>query len=130
MDDSMSESVLTAGSHSTYEIRYSTSPITNANFTSATLIAPELYATSVNAGLGGRIQRTTTDSKPAWTQFAIPSGTVSANSKLYFAVKDVSATGSGDGHNSPNSNIKTIDYSLTSSSDTTAPSAPSGLSVL
>ncbi|MGB5052698.1 MAG: LamG-like jellyroll fold domain-containing protein, partial [Caldilineaceae bacterium] len=110
-------------SQSTFEIRYSVSPITNANYSSATLITP-IY----NLNGTGRINRPNTWKKPTWTQFSLPSLVVQNNSKIYFAIKDVSSTASGDGHNAPSSNIRTIDYNIRPSEpDTEPPTSPTSL---
>ncbi|HEY4760515.1 MAG TPA: hypothetical protein VIH42_08040 [Thermoguttaceae bacterium] len=108
----------------TYEIRYSASPITNANFSSATTITP-LYHGYDGAG---RIRRPDPWKLLAWTRFQLPSSFQSANNRIYFAIKDVSATANGDGHNAPSSNIKTIDYYL-SPSGSGVPLAPTQLRV-
>lgn len=147
-DDSSFNSVYsTNGSHdstynddagSTFEIRWSTGPITNANFSSATLITP-LY----NAGIGcsSCVSRQNPEYPWAYTEFQLQAGTETNNNHLYFAIKDISVAGQhggvypltyGDGHNAPSSNIHTIDYNIrpdSGGSDTVPPAAPSGLSV-
>lgn len=110
-DCSISPDLLGRGVHSTFEVRYSTSPITNENFGSATPITPEVYASTKNTG-AGRIERTTIDTKPVLTRFAIPDATVQGADRIYFAIKDVSSVAAGNGQNAPNSRIKTIDYAL------------------
>ncbi len=108
----------------TYEIRYSNAPITNANFSSATLITP-LYN-----GSGGRIRRPNSWKHVAWTAFQLPATFQASNNHVYFALKDVSAIANGDGHDSPSPYIKTIDYYLSPGSSTTGtPAAPSQLIV-
>lgn len=102
---------------STFEIRYSTSPITNENFTSATIIEPEYF----EYGSTNQIRRPNSWVHQAWTRFTIDNAVESGNDTIYFAVKDVSATANGDGHNAPSSNVRTISYILRSeaTSDTT-----------
>lgn len=123
-------------SNSTFEIRWSTSPITNANFKDATPITPLFYGGSKHAGAGSDnlIRRPNAWGSNAWTRFKIPDDVEAANGQLYFAVKDVSVAGAhvgdswpwnkGDGHDAPSSDIKVIDYYLTS---TNAPKAPSNV---
>ena len=50
--------------------------------------------------------------KQAWTQFEIPDDVERSAGKIYFAIRDVSATANGDGYDSPTTLIKTIDYAL------------------
>lgn len=123
---------------STFEIKWSASPITNGNYSSANAITP-LY--NAGSGCSSCVSRSNNWTVYAYTEFQLPSGTETNNNKLYFAIKDISISGghkgdyplnNGDGHNAPNSNIHTIDYNLrpdSGGSDTIAPSAPSGLSV-
>ncbi|WP_321391018.1 hypothetical protein [uncultured Desulfuromusa sp.] len=97
----------------TFEVRWSTSPITNANYSSATVAEPEYRER------GSSNTFTLSDggwSKQAWTQFEIPQSTVESVDKIYFAIRDVSLTANGDGYNSPTKLIKTIDYALSASS--------------
>lgn len=122
-------------SNSVFEVRYSTSTITNGNYNSATIIEPEYY----EVGTENIIRRWSSWTRMAWTRFDIPDNIEQDNNKIYFAIKDVSVDGQhvgswpyqhGDGHDAPNSLIKTIDYSIHSgASDMTAPAMPSGLSV-
>ena len=102
----------------TFEVRWSTSPITNANYASATVAEPEYRergtSNTFTLSDGGW-------SKQAWTQFEILQSTVESVDKIYFAIRDVSSTANGDGYNSPTSNIKTIDYVLRSDFVTVEP---------
>jgi hypothetical protein len=103
---------------STFEVRYSTSPITNANFSTATIINP-LF----NVYGGNKVRRPNSWSTPAWTAFTLLPQIETAQ-KIYFAVKDVSLGANGDGHDSPSSLIHTISYDLAPSgvqADTTPP---------
>ena len=93
-------------SMSSFEIRYSNAPITNANFSSATAITPLYHG----YGSAGRIKRPNPWKLPAWTRFTLPSSFNAPGAHVYFAIKDVSSTANGDGHNSPSSYVKTIDY--------------------
>lgn len=90
---------------STFEVRWSTSPITNANYSSAKIITPEYYKYGTNY-----VRRPNNWVLHAWTQFSLPVRAATNLNKIYFAIKDVSATANGDGHNAPSSNIRTIDY--------------------
>lgn len=118
---------------STFEIRWSTQPITNANYNKATVVEPMFYSgvnyTGANDNL---VRRPSSWKRPVWTRFTIPN--VASMPVIYFAVKDVSASGQhtgagypwnrGDGHDAPTSNIKTINYSFGAK-----PLPPTGVSV-
>jgi hypothetical protein len=106
---------------STFEIRWSTSPITNENFSSANLVQPDFNGVGNN-----RVQRPNSWKLPAWTRFSLP---VSTPATTYFAIKDVSSTGNGDGHNSPSPYIKTIDYRFSAGSNQAPPAQPSSVQV-
>jgi len=93
---------------STFEIRYSTSPITNVNFSSATIIEPDYF----EYGTTNRVRRPNPWVIQGWTRFSIPNSVESENNLIYFAIKDVSSTANGDGHNAPSGNIRTINYNL------------------
>ena len=103
----LSFSTSTGSSVSTFEVRWSTSQITNANFSSANLITPQYFSHATN-----RVRNPNSFMPYLWTRFALPAGTETNNNIIYFAMKDVSATANGDGHNAPTSNIRTIDYTL------------------
>ena len=109
----------------TYEIRYAAAPITNATWNAATPITPLHWATAGS----GRIRRPNPWKDLAWTDFTLPNSFESANGHIYFAIKDVSSTANGDNHNSPSSDVKTIDYWLKLSGDKIPPLAPTGLTV-
>jgi hypothetical protein len=85
------------------------------------VITPEYYKYGSNY-----VRRPDTWSVYAWTQFTLPAGTETNFNKIYFALKDVSATANGDGHNAPTGNIRTIDYQIRTGSAATPkiPSAP------
>ncbi|KJR40836.1 S-layer homology region domain protein [Candidatus Magnetoovum chiemensis] len=106
---------------STFEARYSTSPITNENYNSATQITPLFYSGAESTGsTANLIRRPDSWSRPVWTRFTLPDAIETAYNRIYFAVKDVSAIGDhvgttwpwtvGDGHNAPSAYIHTIDY--------------------
>jgi hypothetical protein len=111
-------------SNSTYQIRWSTSPITNENFKKANIISPLFYSGVEVAGADSDhlIRRANGWESHAWTRFKLPDHVENNYKKLFFAVKDISVKGShigsawpynkGDGHNAPSDNIKTIDYYL------------------
>ena len=116
------------GGKTKFEARWSTAPITNANWASVNTITPENF----RFGSTNSFRRSNDWYPSAWTRFSLPGGTESVNNKLYFAVKDTSSTADGDYHNAPSSNVKTIDYIIrpdggTIAPDTTPPAAPTGL---
>lgn len=102
-----------ASSISTYEIRWSTTPITSANFDSATRITPQYFSYNTNW-----IRNPNPWLPYLWTRFVLPAGTETNNKTIYFAMKDVSSPSNGDGHTAPSGNIRTIDYQLHPSSYT------------
>lgn len=107
-----------SSSYSTFEIRWSTAPITNANYSSATLVEPEFNEFGTN-----HVRRPTPWKAPAWTRFTLPA----LSGKVYFAIKDVSSTANGDGHNSQSSLVRTIDYTLGTGSAGATLTAPRNL---
>jgi hypothetical protein len=110
--------------NSTFEIRWSTTPITNANFEQAALIEPMFYNGAKYAGQNAEhlIRRPNGWSSNVWTRFTLPGDIEQNYLKIFFAVKDVSIAGEhigtswpynkGDGHDAPTDNIKIIDYYL------------------
>ena len=92
-----------------YEIRWSTSPITNANFSSTAVVQP------MDFNNGTLLRKSNTWKMQLWTRFDLPAGAES-NSKLYFAVKDVTVGGVPAAHYvaAPTPDIHTIDYALPS----------------
>jgi len=110
--------------NSTYDIRWSTKPITNDNFEDANKILPLFYSGEDVVGIDGNnlIRRPNGWQKNVWTRFNIPNEIENKYLKIFFAVKDVSVLGAhvgkkwpynkGDGHNAPSSNVKIIDYYL------------------
>ena len=100
----------------TYEVRWSLSPITNENWDQATPIQNTTY----NDGLAaGQFRRTSSWRAAARTSFDIPN-LPEGISRVYFAIKDISAIGehvggnakNGDGRDSLSPYIHTIDYIL------------------
>lgn len=89
-----------------YEIRWSTSPITNANWSSASIVIPQDYVVKTN-----HVHKANTYSLLLWTRFKLPTGTEANNTKLYFAVKDVGVS-SGLYSNSASPYIHNIDYDI------------------
>jgi len=109
----MDVSTLPGETHdSEYEIRWSPSPITNANFSAATIVQPQRHVIN-----GNHIHKPSNSYRNLWTTFDLPAGAES-NIKLYFAVKDVSVAG-GDFNDAPSPNIHTIDYALSAALTTT-----------
>lgn len=122
---------------STFELRWSTSPITDANYNSANVVVPEpdSYGGVKYTGEENLIRKSSSWSTFVTTRFKLPDQIESENSRIYFAVRDVSSTGDhvgrvypynrtqGDGHDAPTNNITLIDYNgLTSSSTPLPPS--------
>lgn len=109
---------------STFEIRYSSSPITNATWDVATKVSAELYAGTAYTGSTdtSMIRRTEGSKYQVYTKFKLSDDFEAANDSIYFAIKDVSVVGShtgasypwnyDDGHDAPSSNVRTIDYAL------------------
>lgn len=93
---------------SKFEIRWSTSPITNANWSSAQTIIPQYN----RFGSTNSFRRLDIYNIVVWTRFTLPTGTETNNNKIYFAIKDTSAITDGDAHNAPNTNVRTIDYDI------------------
>lgn len=130
--------------NSTFEIRWSTSPITNSNFDNATLVFPMFYSGETYCGAGNDhlVRRPAPDARATWTRFRIPDDIEQNHDQLYFAVRDVSKKGAhagtqwpwkyGDGHDAPTSNIKTIDYHFSPGSGGngyTQPASPENLTI-
>lgn len=109
---------------STFEIRWSKTPITNSNFLAATLIDPLIFggADYVGESSSGLIRKPNPWKQQLRTKFKLPAESVNGTNKIYFAIKDVSKLGEhigvrwpwnkGDGHDAPSEFIKLIDYSL------------------
>lgn len=102
---------------STFEVRWSTSPITNANYSSATVVEPEYN----ELGTSNTIRRPNPWKRICQTQFELPDETETSASKIYFAIKDVSATANGDGHDAPSNLIRTIEYDLACTDSASGP---------
>jgi hypothetical protein len=110
--------------NSTFEIRWSTVPITNDNFHAAMPITPMFYSGVGFAGENSEhlLKRANGWASNVWTRFELPNEIENNYVKVFFAVKDVSKLGKhigtkwqynkGDGHDAPSSNIKIIDYYL------------------
>ncbi|MDO6487704.1 hypothetical protein Q4503_08335 [Colwellia sp. 6_MG-2023] len=110
--------------NSTFEVRWSTAPITNDNFYAATLIKPMFYSGIEVAGENSEylLRRSNGWTSNVWTRFELPDEVENNYKKVFFAVKDVSKLGKhigtrwpynkGDGHDAPTDNIKIIDYYL------------------
>ena len=111
--------------NSTFVMRWSTEPITNANFNQANVVHPDWFTYPEATSISDGIRRADAWSVRVWTRFSLPAGTEN-NHHLYFAIKDVSKAGmdnagtnwpwnKNDGHDSPSPYIKTIDYYLPNS---------------
>ncbi len=111
---------LNDNTNSTFEMRWSTSPITNANYDNANIISPEWFSGPEYTSYPNGIRRASSWYTRAWTRFDLPSGTEDVYNHLYFAIKDVSVAGGNagtqwpytniDGHSAASPYIKTIDY--------------------
>ncbi len=108
--------------HSTFEIRWSTGPITNENFNQANGVTPLFYGGVEHTGEAQLVRRPNSWGTMVWTRFALPDDIEQRYNRIYFAVKDVSVAGAhigtrwpwnrGDGHDAPTTNIRIIDYSI------------------
>ncbi len=108
--------------HSTFEIRWSTAPVTNENFNQANTVTPLFYGGVTHTGEAHLVRRPNSWGTVVWTRFILPDDIEQDFHRIYFAIKDVSAAGvhigtqwpwnRGDGHDAPTGNIRTIDYSI------------------
>ncbi len=109
--------------YSTFEIRWSTQPITNENYNEANIVNPLFFAGEEYTGENSNyIRRVSAWKILAWTRFKLPDDIEQHYNHIYFAVKDVSVAGAhvgtqwpynkGDGHDAPSPYIHTIDYHL------------------
>ena len=108
--------------NSTFEIRWSTSPINNANYNSANVVEPEWFSNPEYTSYLNGVRRQNSWSVTAYTQFELPDGIEANNSVIYFAIKDVSVQGGNagtqwpwnrtDGHDAVSPYIHTINYEL------------------
>ena len=144
-DNSFTDEGLDDYTNSTYEVRWSTSPITNENYANATPIDFDLYAGSQYTGQSAKtsFRRANSWRRDAFNTFTIPADQLNGFDVIYFAVKDISVSGQhvgtrwpwnrGDGHNSPSPYIKVIDYHLVPVTEgppeKAAPNPPSYLGV-
>lgn len=125
---------------STFELRWSTAPITQANYSSANVVVPEpdSYGGVKYTGEENLIRKSSSWKTFVTTRFKLDDQIESQNRRIYFAVKDVSSAGNhigtvypynraqGDGHDAPTNNITLIDYNgLT----TNAPLPPGNLQI-
>lgn len=111
-------------SYSTFEIKWSLSPITNSNYSNANLIQPLMYSGQSYVGSvdSHGFRRPNSWGSAAFTSFKLPSSQLGNAKVVYFAVKDISKAGAhagtrwpwtrADGHDAPNTNIKVIEYHL------------------
>jgi len=119
-------------SWSTYEVRWSTAPITNANWDQATPIQNSTYNQSLEPG---QFRKDNSYKALVRTRFTIPD-LLEGTSKVYFAIKDISSKGlhkcpswpcdKGDGRDSLSPYVHTIDYDLFA---VDVPASPSNLVV-
>ena len=107
---------------STFEIKWSTSPITNQNYVNANLVIPEWYSEPEKTSYSNGVRLASSWWSRAWTQFELPNEIEQNYNHLYFAIKDISdADGNAgtvwpynktDGHDAVSPYIHTIDYYL------------------
>lgn len=109
---------------STHQIKWSESPITNANFANATPVTPLFYGSSQRNGstLPGTIRKMWPNGVGYYTEFELPDSVEIKNKTIYFAIKNVSAQGANagtlypwnraDNKNAANTNIHTIEYRI------------------
>jgi len=112
--------------NSTFEIRWSSSPITNSNYSSANTVKPEWFSNPEYTSYPNGVRRQNPWSVTAYTQFDLPDGVEAENGIIYFAIKDVSVSGGNggtqwpwnktDGHDAVSPYIHIIDYALDPSS--------------
>jgi len=91
----------------TWEIRYSSSPITNANYSAATLVpltyrtrdgSGTLLAATISGHTGGCKKIAWEGGQPGvWVDFDLPSAYKVAGTTTYFAIKEISAIGEHSG---------------------------------
>lgn len=109
---------------STFEIRYSTEPITNSNWDQATPVTP-LYFTGPQYESHPSeyaVRSTSEYENSVWTAFHLPNNLEQKGRRLHFAIKDITVPGGNgvsvdywpfnrtDGVAPPNDYIRTIDY--------------------
>ena len=109
---------------STFEIRWSTMPITNSNYNAAKIITPEFYSGEKYVGANNPhyVRRANDYTRDVWTRFQLPQSVTNNYEKVYFAIKDVSKKGENQGTSWPwnrddhgdasSKYIRTIDYAL------------------
>lgn len=109
---------------STFEIRWSTSPISNYNYSNANIVKPLFY--SGEKYVGGKnphyVRRVGDYRRDVWTRFKLPKEITDQYQMVYFAIKDVSKRGENQGTSwpwnrqdhevTPLKYIRTINYSL------------------
>ena len=109
---------------STFEIRWSTLPITNENYEQSNIVEPLFYSGTEYVGAENPhyVRRANDYKRDVWTRFTLPAQVVNDYQTIYFAVKDVSTKQKNKGTRwpwnrddhgeAPSSYIRTIDYSL------------------
>jgi len=122
-----------------YQVRYSLTEFTNANYaTNGTTITPLHYACTGGSGIVGKLVNAGNYYLYS-TSFTLPSAYTGGGTRVFFAIKDVSTSGSypcadlggeTNQRNASNSNIHTIDYIVGGGTDTIPPSKPQGLKII
>jgi hypothetical protein len=105
--------------NTTFVVKYSDSPITNANWDSAITIIPSYYAVDLTGSSG--VRRASPSWPEAWTRFHLPDSYEEPGDIVYIGIKDISRTGEhvdvwpwddGDYHDAPLDVIKTTEYNF------------------
>lgn len=88
---------------STFEIRWSINPITNANYEEANIVIPMFYSGEKYVGTENPhyLRRSTDYSRDLWTRFELPTEITDNYEMVYFAIKDVSKKGENQGTSWP-----------------------------
>ncbi|MDO6720378.1 hypothetical protein Q4575_13250 [Psychrosphaera sp. 1_MG-2023] len=88
---------------STFEIRWSINPITNANYAEANIVEPMLYSGEKYVGTENPhyLRRESDYTRNVWTRFELPTEITDNYEMVYFAIKDVSKKGENQGTSWP-----------------------------
>lgn len=88
---------------STFEIRWSINPITNANYNEANIVNPMFYSGEKYVGAVNPhyLRRESDYTRNVWTRFELPADISENYEMVYFAIKDVTAKGENQGTSWP-----------------------------
>ena len=141
-DGGYGDSGLNDNTNSTYEVRYSTSPITNNNYSSASIVTPAEngYGGISYTGNANYFRKMNSYNMNCFIRFTLPDAVEHSGNHIYFAVKDVSVNGGNagtqwpytrtDGRDASSSYIHTIDYYIKFNKIISPPASPKGLKFL